>query len=66
MVMVWIVFGLFLLLLAGVTRAAVINARALRRDVKRSAERFRDGLERDANTLIDNLIAADERRADRP
>ena len=65
MVMAWIVLGLFLLLLAGVTRAAVINARALRRDVKQSGERFRNGLERDANTLIDNLIAADERRADR-
>ena len=48
MVMVWIVLGLFLLLLAGVTRTAVINARALRRDVQRSTERFRSGLERDA------------------
>ncbi len=65
MVMVWIVLVLFLLLLAGVTRAAVLNARALRRDVNRTTERFRSGLERDANTLIDNLIAADERRADR-
>jgi hypothetical protein len=64
MLMVWIVLVLFLLLLAGVTRAAVINARALWRDAKRPPERFRNGLERDANTLIDNLLAGDERRAD--
>jgi hypothetical protein len=58
----WIVVVLFLLVVAGVTRAAVINARALWRDAARPPERFRKGLERNANALIDNLIAGDERR----
>ena len=54
--MPWLIAGLLIVGLIGLNIGFLLNALALRRDMKDRVERLRANLEKDANALVDHLF----------
>jgi hypothetical protein len=55
--MPWIVPALLMLLVIALTRASVINALEIKRDMNKRFNELRTRLEQDANSVLDDFLA---------
>lgn len=54
--MTWLLVAMLAVILVGLTIFLIINAMAIKRDMNKRVDEFRDRLEADANSIVDDLL----------
>ena len=54
--MTWLVVAMLAVVLVGMTVFFIINAVAIKRDMNKRVDEFRERLEADANSIVDDLL----------